>query len=95
MILLNELSEHLQIEDPEERHTISPVSWSQYETLLSTLGDRSSYRISYLDYLDGVLEIVAPSRRHKSGKTRIGTLARNLLSGNQHRILSHRFHNFS
>ncbi|NEQ78500.1 MAG: hypothetical protein F6K23_39235 [Okeania sp. SIO2C9] len=49
MILLNDLSERLQIDDPEERHTISPVSWSQYETLLSVLGDRSSYRISYLD----------------------------------------------
>ncbi|NET17348.1 MAG: Uma2 family endonuclease [Okeania sp. SIO1H6] len=71
MILLNDLSERLQIDDPEERHTITPVSWSQYETLLSVLGDRSSYRISYLD---GVLEIVAPSRRHESGKTRIGTL---------------------
>lgn len=71
MILLNDLSERLQIDDPEERHTINPVSWSQYKTLLSVLGDRSSYRISYLD---GVLEIVAPSRRHESGKTRIGTL---------------------
>ncbi|NEO58002.1 MAG: Uma2 family endonuclease [Okeania sp. SIO3B5] len=71
MILLNELSERLQIDDPEERHTISPVTWAQYETLLSNMGDRSSYRISYLD---GILEIVAPSRRHESGKTRIGTL---------------------
>ncbi len=54
MILLNDLSSRLQIDDPEERHTITPVSWSQYETLLSTLGDSSSYRISYLD---GVLEV--------------------------------------
>ncbi|GGA28818.1 Uma2 family endonuclease [Okeania sp. KiyG1] len=38
---------------------------------MSDIGDRSSYRISYLD---GVLEIVASSRRHESGKTRIGTL---------------------
>ncbi|MGF1495042.1 MAG: Uma2 family endonuclease [Microcoleaceae cyanobacterium] len=71
MILLNDLSEHLQIDDPEERRTISPVSWSQYEALLSDLGDQLSYRVSYLD---GVLEIVAPSRRHESGKTRIGDL---------------------
>ena len=76
---INDLSERLQIDDPEERHTISPVSWAQYETLLSNMGDRSSYRISYLD---GVLEILTSSRRHESGKTRIGTLARNLLSGN-------------
>lgn len=71
MILLNDLSERLQINDPEERRTVIPVSWSQYEALLSDLGDQSSYRVSYLD---GVLEIVAPSRRHEGGKTRIGTL---------------------
>jgi len=71
MISLNDLPERLQVDDPEERHTISPVSWSQYETLLSEIGDQSSYHISYLN---GVLEIVAPSRRHESGKTRIGTL---------------------
>ena len=71
MISLNDLPERLQVDDPEERHTISPVSWSQYKTLLSEIGDQSSYHISYLN---GVLEIVAPSRRHESGKTRIGTL---------------------
>ena len=71
MISLNDLPERLQVDDPEERHTISPVSWSQYETLLSEIGYQSSYHISYLN---GVLEIVAPSRRHESGKTRIGTL---------------------
>ena len=71
MISLNDLPERLQVDDPEERHTISPVSWSQYGTLLSEIGDQSSYHISYLN---GVLEIVAPSRRHESGKTRIGTL---------------------
>jgi Uma2 family endonuclease len=71
MILLNDLSQRLQIDDPEQRHTVSPVSCSQYEALLSDLGEQSSYRVSYLD---GVLEIVAPSRRHESGKTRIGNL---------------------
>jgi Uma2 family endonuclease len=30
-----------------------------------------AYRVNYLD---GVLEIVAPSRRHKTGKARIGDL---------------------
>jgi Uma2 family endonuclease len=71
MVLLNDLSERLQINDPEERRTVSPVSWLQYEAFLFDLGDQSFYRVSYLD---GVLEIVAPSRRHESGKTRIGTL---------------------
>jgi Uma2 family endonuclease len=71
MVLLNDLTQRLQIDDPEERRTISHVSWVQYEALLADLEDTSHYRVSYLD---GVLEIVSPSRRHESGKTCIGTL---------------------
>ncbi len=71
MRLLEELSQHWHLEDPEERRTISNVTWGQYESLLSQLGDSLTYRVNYLD---GVLEIVAPSRRHETGKTRIGTL---------------------
>lgn len=71
MTLLSDLTQRLQIDDPEERRIISNVDWLQYEALLTDLGDTSHYRVSYLD---GVLEIVAPSRRHESGKTRIGTL---------------------
>src|SRR5688500_11856439 len=61
----------LQCQDAEDRYLTDGVSWQQYEALLARRGDRSGYRVSYLD---GVLEIVAPSRRHESGKTRIGTL---------------------
>ncbi|HIK39230.1 Uma2 family endonuclease [Thermoleptolyngbya sp. M55_K2018_002] len=71
MQLLDDLATHWQIEDPEEQRLISNVSWAQYETLLAERGDSLAYRVNYLD---GVLEIVAPSRRHESGKTRIGTL---------------------
>ena len=71
MVLLNDLSKHLQIDDPEEQRIIADVSWKQYEALLAELGDSFAYRVNYLD---GVLEIVAPSRRHETGKTRIGTL---------------------
>lgn len=71
MVLLGDLTQRLQIDDPEERRTISNVSWAQYEALLSDLEDTSHYRVTYLD---GVLEIVSPSRRHESGKTQIGTL---------------------
>jgi Uma2 family endonuclease len=71
MVLLDDLTQRLQIDDPEERRTISNVSWAQYEALLSDLEDTSHYRMSYLD---GVLEIVSPSRRHEVGKTRIGNL---------------------
>lgn len=71
MALLNDLTQRLQIDDPEERRTISNVSWAQYEALLDDLEDISHYRVTYLD---GVLEIVSPSRRHESGKTQIGTM---------------------
>ncbi len=71
MLLLDDFSKHLQIDDPEERHIIADVTWSQYESLLAERGDSLQYRVNYLD---GVLEIVAPSRRHETGKTQIGTL---------------------
>jgi Uma2 family endonuclease len=70
-MLLEDLSQWLKLDNPEERRVIANVSWSQYEALLTRMGDSLAYRINYLD---GVLEIVAPSRRHESGKTRIGTL---------------------
>lgn len=71
MLLLDNLAQHWQLDDPEEQRTISNVTWAQYEALLAKLGDSLTYRVNYLD---GVLEIVAPSRRHETGKTRIGTL---------------------
>lgn len=71
MVVLSDLPNRLAIDDPEERQILGPVPWSQYEVLLADLGDASPYRVHFLE---GVLEIVAPSRRHESGKTRIGTL---------------------
>lgn len=40
----------LQLEnsDPEERFITSGVAWQAYESLLASLGDRSSYRVAYL-----------------------------------------------
>jgi len=71
MILLNDLTNRITLDDPEERRVLSRVSWPQYEALLADMGDRSAYRVHFLD---GVLEILAPSRNHESGKTRIGDL---------------------
>lgn len=71
MVLLDDISRRLKLDDPEERRIIANVTWSQYEALLVELGDSLAYRVNYLD---GVLEIVAPSRRHETGKSRIGTL---------------------
>ena len=70
-MLLNDLPKRLNIDDPEERRIISSVSWNQYEALLTELGDTPFYRVTYLD---GILEIVAPSRRHENAKTRTGDL---------------------
>jgi Uma2 family endonuclease len=55
----------------EERFITSEVSWQQYEALLLKLEDNCYYRVTYLD---GVLEIVSPSRRHEGAKKRIATL---------------------
>jgi Uma2 family endonuclease len=67
--LLQEQS--FQREDPEERYLIDSTNWEQYEKLLNRIGDAAGYRITYLD---GVLEIMSPSRRHESRKTGIGNL---------------------
>lgn len=61
----------LQRQDPECRYITDRVNWEQYEALLARNGDTSAYRIIYLD---GALEIMSPSRRHESRKTRIGDL---------------------
>jgi Uma2 family endonuclease len=70
MLLLNDLPQQWQLDDSEERRTITGVSWAQYEALLSEVGDRSPHGISYLD---GVLEIASLTRRHERGKTQIGS----------------------
>lgn len=71
MVSLQDLSERLQADDPEERQIISGVSWEGYESLLNELGDSLKYRVTYLD---GVLELVSASRRHETNKTIIGSL---------------------
>lgn len=74
--MLAELIQDLEQETPdnlerEERFLSSEVSWQQYEALLLKLEDNSYYRVTYLD---GVLEILSPSRRHEGAKKRIATL---------------------
>lgn len=69
MVLVFDLLSRLALVDPEERRILSQVSWDQYEALLADLGKASAYRVHFLD---GVLEILAPSRSHESGKTQIG-----------------------
>jgi Uma2 family endonuclease len=64
-------NQKVQLNDPESWYLAVDVTWAEYEAVLAELGDSTSYRVNYLD---GDLEIVAPSRRHESGKTRIGNL---------------------
>jgi Uma2 family endonuclease len=72
-IELNELLEAQarQRQDPEDRYITDSANWEQYEELLARIGDTAGYRVTYLD---GVLEIMSPSRRHEIGKSRIGNL---------------------
>lgn len=71
MVLLEDISIQIQAEDPEQRQLISGVSWEQYEALLDDLGDSPRYRVTYLD---GLLELMSPNRRHERNKTIIGSL---------------------
>ncbi|MEM6400714.1 MAG: Uma2 family endonuclease [Cyanobacteria bacterium P01_D01_bin.116] len=76
MVSLKELIEELEdfhADDSEERFSVSLVSWDSYEKLLAKLEDNSHYRITYLD---GILEIVSPSRKHEITKSRIGSLVK-------------------
>jgi Uma2 family endonuclease len=72
-ILIKDLANELEIltEYPVERFITSGVSWQQYEQLLTQLGDSPWYRVTYLEE---VLEIMSPSRRHDQNKTNIGML---------------------
>lgn len=76
MVLLPDIPERIQADDPEVRQTISGVSWEQYEALVDELGDSLRYRVTYLD---GILELMSPSRRHERNKTNIGSLLEDYL----------------
>ena len=57
----------------EVRYITDKVSWEYYETLLTQLGDSLEFRLTYLD---GILEVMSPSRNHERIKTLIGDLLR-------------------
>ena len=57
--------------DTEQLLIINEINWSGYETLLQQLGEKSSFKLTYLD---GNLEIMSPSRRHESYKKLLGML---------------------
>ena len=55
----------------EEKYITSGVTWQAYESLLSALGNSSSYRVAYLSE---TLEIMSPSRSHELDKKAIARL---------------------
>jgi Uma2 family endonuclease len=61
----------LELEPEDQRITLSDITWEQYETLLTIVGDRPGYRLTYLD---GTLEILMPSPEHEAIKKTIARL---------------------
>jgi Uma2 family endonuclease len=55
----------------DERIVLTSVPWSHFEIQLALRGDRSSPRIAYLD---GAMELMAPSKGHEQTKSYIGRL---------------------
>jgi Uma2 family endonuclease len=70
--------------DPEERFMTSGVNWQQYENLWNNLtANNAHYRLTYLD---GLLEIMSPSRRHEVSKKNISRLLEAYLEENRIRF---------
>jgi Uma2 family endonuclease len=74
---------NLEANDPEERFMTSGVSWEAYEALLVAIGDSSGYRLTYLQ---GILEIMSPSRSHEIDKKNIARLLEAYLEENRIRF---------
>ena len=66
---INDLQRHTT--DSEQLLIINDISWQMYESLLTDLEDNSHLRIAYLE---GIIEIMSPSRRHEFIKTNMGRL---------------------
>ncbi|MEA5533638.1 Uma2 family endonuclease [Crocosphaera sp. XPORK-15E] len=72
LILLPQLANwQASLNDREERLILTGITWEQYDKLLQAFGDSATYRTIYLE---GILEIMSPSRRHEVSKENIGRL---------------------
>jgi Uma2 family endonuclease len=65
------LASHDDVPVEDKIVVLRNATWADYQRLLEMRGERSAPRISYLE---GALEITAPSRSHESLKSRIGCL---------------------
>lgn len=66
----------LQIQ-PGQQILLDRVSWEQFESILTELGDRRAARVSYSN---GLLEIMVPLPEHKKAKEMIGDIVKLLLT---------------
>ncbi|MCB9645620.1 MAG: Uma2 family endonuclease [Deltaproteobacteria bacterium] len=57
--------------DQDQRVTLRGMSWWQFETILAARGDAPVPRIAYMN---GVIELMSPSRRHEGTKSILGML---------------------
>ncbi len=67
--VMTSVGEHVPTAD--QRVVTYGVSWSHYETQLALRGERSVPRVAYLE---GVLELMSPSKDHERIKSYIGCL---------------------
>lgn len=59
------------VEDADQRVFLRGIDWWQFETFLAIRGDRAGVRVTYLD---GLLEILSPSRSHEMLRKMIARL---------------------
>jgi Uma2 family endonuclease len=65
-------SSHLTLQQPSDHIIVlDNVTWADYQRLLEIRGERAVPRLTYLE---GVLELMTPSRPHESIKSMIGRL---------------------
>lgn len=59
------------VPEADQRIVMRGQNWASYKALLAVRGDRRGPRI---DYLDGVVQLMTPSRRHEFYKSGLGRL---------------------
>ena len=61
----------IEVNDQDQRVALRGMSWRQFETILALRGDGPVPRVAYLN---GVIELMSPSRRHEGTKSILGML---------------------
>jgi len=57
--------------EKDKNHVFLEVTWQEYESFLQEIGDSSWCKITYLD---GLLQVMSPSKNHENIKENIGAL---------------------